>query len=308
MTFQKILCPIDFSPGSEQAMRMAILLANEAGAELVLAHAWHVPPMALSGEYVFTDVMQELSDGAQEALDHAVSEATELGAKRLASKLLAGMPRYEIVELLEHDPTFDLVVMGTHGRTGLARVMLGSIAESTVRHAPCSVLTVRPDAELKPFARVLCPVDFSGSSEHAVELAAGFVQPGSAGITLLHVIDPPHVYGGAKRTLDFIRSLDKYSTEHLDQWAARLEGKAPAPIAKLSRVGRPGAEILRVLDEGPAFDLVVMGSHGRTGIERLLLGSVAEKLVRHAKCPVLVARRRPDAPSRTDAPRQQPTK
>ena len=69
-------------------------------------------------------------------------------------------------------------------------------------------------------------------------------------------------------------------------------GKAQAPVAKQSRVGRPGAEILKALDEGPPFDLVVMGSHGRTGVERLLLGSVAENVVRHARCPVLIARRR----------------
>ncbi|HWO22741.1 MAG TPA: universal stress protein [Kofleriaceae bacterium] len=293
MTSHKILCPIDFSPGSQQAMRMAIRLANEADAELVLGHAWYVPPVAFSGEHVFAPaVMQELNAGAQEALDHAVREAKELGAKRLSSWLLAGMPRHEIIKLLEHDPAFDLVVMGTHGRTGLGRILLGSIAESIVRHAPCSVLAVRPDAELKPFARVLCPVDLAESSEHAVELAAALVQPGSEGITLLHVIEPPPVYGHAKQTLDFIRDLDRYSTEHLATWAARLEGKAPAPVAKRSRVGHPGAEILRVLDEGPAFDLVVMGSHSRTGIERMLLGSVAEKVVRHARCPVLIARRR----------------
>jgi nucleotide-binding universal stress UspA family protein len=295
-TFTKILCPIDFSPGSHQAMRVAIRLANEADAELVLAHAWYVPPVAFAGEYAFSqEITQALQDGARAALDDAMREATRLGARRLASQLLAGMPRHELVGVLERDPAFDLVVMGTHGRTGLARILLGSIAEGIVRHAPCSVLAVRPDGEPGPFARVLCPIDFSDGSQHALELAAGLVQPGGAGITLLHVVDPPAVYLGEQRMVELVSDLDRYSTEHLDRWAARLEGKLPAPVTKLSRVGRPGAEILRVLDEQPAFDLVVMGSHGRTGLERVLLGSVAEQVVRHAARPVLVARRRAPA-------------
>ncbi len=302
MIFRKILCPIDFSPGSDQAMRVAIRLASEAGAELVLAHAWHIPPIAFAGPYVFApDVIQEIEDSAREALDDATREAAARGAKHLSSRLLTGAPRHEIVEVLARDPAFDLVVMGTHGRTGLARVLLGSVAEGVVRHAPCSVLAVRADGEARPFARILCPIDFSESSQVAVDLAAGLVQPGSAGsagsavaagITLLHVIDPPAVYHRAERSLEIARDLDRYSTEHLDRWAAQLATRTPAPIAKQSRVGHPGAEILRALDEDPAFDLVVMGSHGRIGLERVLLGSVAEKVVRHARCPVLVARRR----------------
>jgi nucleotide-binding universal stress UspA family protein len=303
MTFHKILCPIDFSPGSQQAMRAAVRLASQLDAELVLAHAWYVPPVAFAGDYVLSpEVMQELNDDAQAAIDRAAHEAAALGARRLSTKLLAGMPRHEIQKILAHDPTFDLVVLGTHGRTGLERVLLGSIAEAVVRHAPCSVLTVRPDKEPGPFARILCPIDFSDASQHAVDLAAQLAQPGggaagedagaAASITLLHVIDPPAVYTRGPRALDLVHDLDRYATEHLDQWAARLAAKTSAPIVKRSRVGHPGAEILAVLDEPPPFDLVVMGSHGRVGLERILLGSVAEKLVRHAHCPVLVARKR----------------
>src|SRR6185503_56246 len=101
MTFKKILCPIDFSAGSQQAMRVAIHLANEAGAELVLAHAWHIPPMAYGGEYAFAEeLMVELRDDAQRALDAAILEAEALGAKRPAARLLVGSPRHEIVRVL----------------------------------------------------------------------------------------------------------------------------------------------------------------------------------------------------------------
>jgi nucleotide-binding universal stress UspA family protein len=290
MALQKILCPIDFSPGSRQAMRAAVRLANEAGAELVLAHAWYVPPMAFGAEYdLAAELMEEIRIDAQAALEAAAREAAALGATRLSSRLVTGSPPHELVRVLEHDPEFELVVMGTHGRTGLARVLLGSVAESVVRRAPCPVLVVRPDGAIGPFARVLCPVDFSEGSQRAVDLAAELVPPGGA-ITLLHVIDPPAIHAREQRLLEVVRDLDRWAAAHLDAWAAQLA--AAAPVAKLCRVGHPGAEILKLLDEGPAFDLVVLGSHGKLGLERVLLGSVAEKVVRHASCPVLVARPR----------------
>ncbi len=293
MDFRKILCPTDFSPGSRQAMRVAVRLADEAGAEIVLVHAWYVPPMAYGPEYALAaELVQEIQESARAALSAALREATALGAKRLTSQLRTGPARHEIVEVLERDPGFDLVVMGTHGRTGLARVLLGSVAEGVVRHAPCPVLAVRPDGEARPFTRVLCPIDFSDGSQHAADLAAELVKTGH--ITLLHVIDPPEVYARRERMLELARDLDRHATEHLDRWAARLAGKTPAAVTTSCRIGHPGAEILKALDEGPAFDLVVMGSHGRIGLERALLGSVAEKIVRHARSPVLVARGRPE--------------
>jgi nucleotide-binding universal stress UspA family protein len=274
-------------------MRVAIRIANEVGAELVLLHAWSLPSLAYASEYVFSgELIQEVCDASRRCLETAVHEATTLGGKRVTSRLVAGAPRYEIPRLLEQDPAFDLVVVGTHGRTGIRRVLLGSVAENVVRHAPCSVLVVRPDSAVAPFRRVLCPIDFSESSRHAAELAAKLVPSGSPGITLLHVIEPPLDYDRQLSQVDFLRDLDRRICKYLGEWVAELGGKAASPVNQLCRVGRPGGEILKALDEDPAFDLVVMGSHGRTGLARVFLGSVAEKIVRHAKCPVLVARPR----------------
>jgi nucleotide-binding universal stress UspA family protein len=139
---------------------------------------------------------------------------------------------------------------------------------------------------------VLCPIDFSESSRHAAELAAKLVPSGGPGITLLHVIEPPIDYDRRLSQVDFLRDLDRRTGKHLGEWVAELGTAAASPVSQLCRVGRPGAEILKALDEDPAFDLVVTGSHGRTGLARVFLGSVAEKIVRHAKCPVLVARSR----------------
>jgi nucleotide-binding universal stress UspA family protein len=289
MTFQKLLCPLDFSAGSQQAMSVAVRLACEGDAELVLLHAWHVPVAAFPMELPFPPPsLQYLIDEARRGLDAAVHDAMALGAKRVSSRLVNGVPWSAIVETLA-DPTFDLVVIGTRGRTGLARVLLGSTAETVIRHAPCPVLAVR--SEERPFQHVLCPIDFSEESRCAVDFAAQLVRPGGAGITLLHVVEAPVSYAG-ELPEDFLRELDQRSAEHLEACAAQLRSKVSVPVTTQWRIDWPGAGILAVLEREQTIDLVVMGSHGRTGIKRMLLGSVAEKVLRHARCPVFVARKR----------------
>lgn len=293
MAFKKILCAIDFSAGSERAMRVAIRLANQSEAELVLAHVWYVPPLAITGQYTLpAEVMQALADDAQTGLDAASRDATtSFGARQVTTRLMNGPPWREIVTLLESE-AFDLAVLGTRGRSGLDRILLGTVAEKVVRHAPCSTLTVRPDAETKSFTHIVCPVDFSESSQHAVDLAAEVAQRDGATITLLHIIEIPVAYSGEPIGQDFLRDLDKRSAGLLSDLASQLERKMGISMSVHARIGRPGADTLRVLDHDQTIDLVVMGSHGRTGIKRALLGSVAEKVVRNARCPVLVARKR----------------
>jgi nucleotide-binding universal stress UspA family protein len=291
MAFKKILCPTDFSQGSAQALRSAARMANVDDAELTIAHAWFVPPSAFAGELPYPAyVLQDMIDDAQKGLEATMADARALGVKRVNIKLLTGVPWAEITQMIDNQG-YDLAVVGTHGRTGISRIMLGSVAEKIVRHAPCSVLAVRPDSEPKPYQHILVPIDFSESAEIALEQVDETIRPGGAGVTLLHVVEIPVSYAGEPPVLDFARDLDKRSAEMLDTWAARLRSNAQVNVTTRSRIGRAGAEILAVLDTDPSFDAVVMGSHGRTGLKRALLGSVAEKVIRHAPCPVLVARR-----------------
>jgi nucleotide-binding universal stress UspA family protein len=288
MAFHTILCPVDFSPGSQQAMRTAVRIAREREAELVLAHSWYLPPMTFAGEATYpAEVVQQLGDEAQRGLETAVGEAAKLGARRITSRLLSGLPSQQIVELARREPEIDLIVIGTHGRSGLARVLLGSVGELVVRHAPCPVLTVRPETEAAPFRHVLCPIDLSRPAREALDHAAELVQPGGAGITLLHVLDLPA--STRTRAPDFHRDLDARSAALLDGWTIELRARTTVPVTQLTRAGSPGAQILALLDDDRSFDLVVMGSHGHTGIARMVLGSVAEKVARHARCPALVA-------------------
>lgn len=277
-------------------MQVAIRMANESGAELVLAHSWYLPPPATSDEPLFPpETIQQMVDDEHQRLSAATREATALGVKRVQPRFLTGMPWRQVVEAVQGDRGVDLVVMGTHGRTGFARILLGSVAEKVVRHAPCSVLVTRGASTT--FKRVLCPVDFSEDSRHAVDAAAELAQRTKAEIALVHVVEVPVVYSDGPLIVDFIGDLEKRSARMLEQWAAELKAKVSVPVTMRSLSGSPGAQTLAVLDDDPAFDLVVVGSHGRTGIRRFLLGSVAEQIVRHAPCSVMVARARHDGPA-----------
>jgi len=289
--FQKILCPIDFSPGSRLALRAAVRLASAANAELALAHVWDLPVFPSTDDGPGAPAIVRLLEEEQErALAAVVKEASELGARRVSSRLLEGAPWDQIVEAARAEPACDLIVMGSHGHTGLSRFLLGSVAEKVVRHAPCSVLVARVRGASAPFRHVLCPLDFSNGSRPAAELAARLAAPGGAGIVLLHVIELPVAVAGEALPRDFLEDLDRRSARLLEEWAAHVRAHTAAPVITRTRLGSPGAQALAVLDEDPGFDLVVVGSHGRTSLPRALLGSVAEKLVRHAPCSVLVAR------------------
>ncbi len=291
MRFRKILCPTDFSAGAEQALRTAVQLATSSDAELVIAHSWYIPPLAYAGEawMMSAEIVDGMVEESARGLATALATAVGLGA-RASSVLQSGVPGDRILSLLNSDPTFDLVVVGTHGRTGMARVLLGSVAEQVVRHAPCSVFAARPRLVDGPFRSILCPVDFSDSARHAIDLAIDMSVEGTE-IALMHAIELPTSYGQEPTLMDSVEQLDRVTTSALERWVETTRTKARGPVSAQTRRGRAGAQILELL-ETSAFDLAVMGSHGRTGIRRALLGSVAEKVVRHATCPVLVARTR----------------
>lgn len=290
MRFHKILCPTDFSACSERAVIHAARLAVEHEAELVIAHVFFMPPVAYGGEFVFPPTMiEDMMRGHQRGLDEAVATAKELGARKVTCELVNGPPWAEITSLLEHE-SFDLCVIGTHGRTGVSRLVIGSVAEKVVRHATCSVLTVHADGETHRFRHALVPSDFSARSAYALDVAKDVVARDGR-VTLLHVIELPVPFGGAIPA-EFALDLDRRASDALEKEAAREPTFQRPAVDTCARVGNPGSQILHALEADASIDLVVMGSEGRTGIKRALLGSVAEKVVRHADVPVLVVRQR----------------
>jgi nucleotide-binding universal stress UspA family protein len=285
MTPRKILCPIDFSAGSQHAFRVAARLAGDTGTELLLVHAWFLPPIAAGGDMPLpAAAIQGLVDDAERGLAELIPEAKSLGVEHVSSQLVSGPPWERIIGLAEPE---DLIVMGTHGRTGIRRFLLGSVAEKVVRHAPCSVLVARDAGEPAPFRNLLVPIDFSDYSKRALEEASALARRTDGRITLLHVVELPPIFHGVPPG-DLVKDVDAMARTKLASWAELV---APGlPLTKLVRSGSAAGQILAMLHDDPSFDLVVAGSHGRTGFQRLMLGSVAEKLVRYASRPVLVAR------------------
>ncbi len=190
----------------------------------------------------------------------------------------------------------DLLVVGTHGRTGLDHVLVGSTAERVVRIAPCPVLAVKADkdaaqaASVPTIKRIVVPIDLSTCSLDALEYAVQFARPLGASITILHAMEPV-AYG-----LDF-------SLTHAKEWKeqrAYLEKRLTVLTACLTALGiqtdhalKPGlpADSITSYVTGQGYDLMIMGTHGRRGLSHVLVGSIAGAMLRHAPCPVLTVRR-----------------
>jgi universal stress protein A len=145
MRYAKILCPVDFSPPSHEALVAAADLAQRFDSALTLVHVYQVPMLAVPEMSLDPGVLVQILRSIDETLAKLTQEAIGLGARRVESSKIEGIPWDTIVKLAR-DGQSDLVVMGTHGRTGLRHALLGSVAERVVRHAPCPVLVVRSTA------------------------------------------------------------------------------------------------------------------------------------------------------------------
>jgi nucleotide-binding universal stress UspA family protein len=194
----------------------------------------------------------------------------------------------------------DLIVIGTHGRSGFERLILGSVTERVLRKAACPVLTVpahTPDAvplEAGSMRRILCPVDFSSSSAGALEYAAALAQEAHASLTVLHVLELfPDLaeYADAVGLAEYRDARFQQARTHLSQ-AVKAAVQETCKADELVLVGRAYAEILRVADD-QAVDLIAMGVRGRGVMDLMFFGSTTNHVVRAAHCPVLTVQGRP---------------
>lgn len=144
--FKKILVPTDFSPHSQEAVRTAVDVAQKYGASITLIHVYEPVAYTLPEGYVLVTPQQlvDLNSELERRLATAKAEAVQAGAREISTELLQGPPPNEIVNFAQQK-AMDLIVMGTHGRTGIKHTLLGSIAERVLRKAPCPVLTVKAE-------------------------------------------------------------------------------------------------------------------------------------------------------------------
>jgi nucleotide-binding universal stress UspA family protein len=292
--FKKILAATDFSDLSMRGVQYAISLGNKLGAAVTLIHV--VKP---SSHFTGTESALLLRDDL-EVLELAERDLSKIAETLSKNNLVVnplvryGQPFNEIA-MVARTRGMDLVVIATHGRTGLKRLLLGSTAERVVRHTPCPVLTI-PSRSLGPKAppfrlrKILIPIDFSETSVQALPYAAALAERFEAEVVLLHVLEPlpmPPDSGYIPQTQGVDEAAQQAAHNHL----LRLSEVFSDTIATktLVRVGLPFQEIAGTA-KSLAADLITLTTHGYTGLTHVLLGSTAERVVRHADCPVLTVR------------------
>jgi nucleotide-binding universal stress UspA family protein len=295
-TWKKILGPTDFSAASIHSLKYAIGACRETGAMLTLVHV--VPTLfPLDSAHIGAVVEEKRLVKEAKLFLENFREKQVPESITGTNVILTGTAWHEITELAAAEK-FDLIVIGTHGHTALQHLWLGSTAENVVRHAPCAVLTVR-DQPLAVFMpgenpirarKILVPTDFSELSKKSVRKAVSLAERFNAKIDLVHVLEPPpypefgYVHVPLKEG-----ALRKAAEAHFEKLRAEIPALADLVNFTPIRTGNAPYEIVQVARELNS-ELIVIATHGRTGIKRLALGSTAEKVVRHAPCPVLVLR------------------
>lgn len=296
LEMRRILCPVDFSDASQHALDHAVMVAGWYRARITALHVRH-PAFLVEPPILFTD----FGGGAASTLEDAESRLhhwlAPVRAAGIECDVLAvdGGAAAQIVDVAGRIGA-DLIVLGTHGRSGFERLLLGSVTEKVVRVAPCPVITVPPPSVATsklPFARVLCGVDFSEPSMAALNFALSMAKESNSTLTLLHVLEfPPEGELSASVPFDMAnyrsavqaeatRRLMELITDDVRTWCQ--------PTTKLV-YGKPYAQILDVASDIHA-DLIVLGVHGRNAFDLMVFGSTTNHVIRSATCPVLTLRR-----------------
>jgi len=301
ISLQRILCPVDLSESSRLATAHAAALAAWYESQLTVLHVFsNVPVFDVAPAIGATPMppvsLKELDrDAVLDALRAFVAPVSDHA--KIDVQLIEGAdPRREILDQATKLKA-DLLVMGTHGRSGFDHLLLGSVTEKIIRKAPCPVLVVPRHAAAAasaagpPFKRIVCAVDFSPASIRALAYAIDFAREADAQISLVHVIEMPPELGEYPFAEDFningIRAAAE--AEYLQRLRALIPEDARTYCTVSTQVseGRAQREILRVAAEEKA-EVIVMGVQGRGAVDIMLFGSNAHAVIRGAACPVLV--------------------
>lgn len=283
MTIRRIVAATDFSETASRGLEWAEALARRHRAALTVVHAFSPP--AVIPDYAFFDGAQVdlLRKTAQAQLRDTVDGIRRRGI-RAEGLLEIGAPAAAVARTARRLRA-GLLVIGTRGATGFRHLLLGSTAERLLRGAGRPVLAVHPRdrGPAKTLRTILVPVDFSSDARAAATAAAGIL--GRAGrIVLVHALHLAYDYAalGAVPPAAYFKRAQEESRRRLEAEARRLSGKVDVKVVQ----GLPVDVILKEARTLRA-DVIAMGTHGRGGLKRLLLGSTAERVIQHAPCPVL---------------------
>ncbi len=295
---ETLLVATDFSDTARAGVDWAIEIARRHGARIRLVHG--LLPAHRMTDFVPAppDFTEALQSAAASRLDDAAQRVRNAGIG-VDTDLRLGLASQAILEAAREGGV-DLVVIGTRGLSGLGHLLLGSTAERVVQHAPCPVLSVHPgDRERHRRIRtVLVPTDFSRDAEQVATAAARILGPDleETRLILLHAYHQPFeytAYGAIPTAVDYYKDVAGAAEEKLSEVAASLAGLGPA-IEIRALEGYPPETIVTEA-EACGADLIAMGTHGRSGLAHMFLGSTAERVVQRAACPVLTVRRKQKA-------------
>ena len=301
---RRVLCPIDFSDHSKRALDHAMAIAAWYESTLTVLHVFSATPVAPfgPGPVMLEPVVLPLLDRDRLLADtKAFAAAEHVSGVRVDTVLREGNATIEILGQASVMAA-DLLVLGTHGRSGFERLLLGSVAERVLRKASCPVLTVpKGDAGAVNealYRTILCPVDFSESSMRALQYALSLTQEADAQLIVMHVVahelerssDAAVIaYDDGMTVGNFVKEREEELRTHLLKASAGAGGNEYSRVESLLTHGKPWREILRVAGERQT-DLIVLGVQGRGASDLLFFGSTTQHVVREASCPVLTLR------------------
>jgi nucleotide-binding universal stress UspA family protein len=295
--YRNVLAPVDGSSFSEHAIPYAGAIARRAGARLHVVLV-HTPLPTLSAEIAPTELVTEWEDAFRQ------KEARYLDA---LVKTLQGQGLDAVAETLEGDVAprlikragseADIVVMATHGRGGLERAWLGTVADEVIHHVKLPVLLMRPQEGEGPehephFEHILVATDGSKAAAAATEQAVAIARLFGARLTLVRVVSvpaglsSPYIPHAALLDREVTERREQYAQAFLEELAAQL-GNGVKVETRLVHAYHPARGILDAIEDS-GCDLVALGTHRRTRVGRIVLGSIADKVVRAAPVPVLV--------------------
>jgi nucleotide-binding universal stress UspA family protein len=274
---------------------MQILLATD-GSDGALMGARFLAQLPLdeTSRLTLLTVLPEADEGDATA---ALAPSRDLlchGQASLHTQVRRGHPAEEIIRAAETSPT-DLIVVGSRGLSALPRFLVGSVSERVARHAPCSVLLARP--LVNDLRQVVLGVDASECAARAAGWLEKLPMPRDAEVHLVTVLPPHHtaIYHGhpmwpsLQAEYDRLYEMERHKAgDHLDSLTTAF-ALAEKRVRSSIEIGDPAHTLLRVAERDQA-DLIVVGSHGWNAVDRFLLGSVSEKVLRYAHCSVVVAR------------------
>jgi nucleotide-binding universal stress UspA family protein len=291
----RIVAATDFSETAGAAVDWAVDIARQHGARIHLVHALTLPAPLPDYVPAGADFGRDLHAVALAKLEEAAARVRQAGVE-VDLEVPIGVPSQSILRVAE-EVGADLLVLGTRGLTGMTHLLLGSTAERVVQRARCPVLTVHPEDRdrHRPIRTVVAPTDFSTGAEDAAAVALRLLArlEENARIVLVHAYHLPieyTAYGPIPTSVRFLQDVGADAQERLDQ-VARGMARQGLSVEAVTREGYAPDVIVDEAREHQA-DLIAMGTHGRTGLAHLLLGSTAERVVQHAPCPVMTVRRR----------------